>query len=104
MPPAGSRRSTESGRSRSRAPRAAFAFLDHLAMEGEVGLVDRRAIHPFRGAGEQFGLLVCRFVFFYVFERVPQAHVIAAEAVDREVALEHAALGAERSDRGFDVG
>src|SRR5579871_1426703 len=57
-----------------------------------------------RGAAVERALLVGRGVLRQVLEGVPQLGVAAALLVGREVALEHAAVGAERLDAGLDVG
>ena len=57
-----------------------------------------------RGAGEQLALLVGRGAAGDALERVPQRRVTDPHLVDRKVAFEHAALGAEQFDAGFDKG
>src|SRR5439155_5445983 len=55
-------------------------------------------------AAEQLGLLVGRGAGCQAFEGVPQDGVARTDAVRREVALEHAAVGAEGCDAGLDIG
>src|SRR5215472_13415369 len=57
-----------------------------------------------RRAGEECGLLGRRAAGGDALEGVPQHVVAAAPLVDREVALEHRALGAEGGDAGLDIG
>src|SRR5262249_5118449 len=62
------------------------------------------AIEPRRRAGEEGCLLVGGIALGHVLEGVPERAVGAGKGVDREVALEHATLGAERLDAALDVG
>src|SRR5262252_670350 len=55
-------------------------------------------------ATEQLSLLVGRVAGSQTFEGVPQDGVARTDAVRREVALEHAAVGAERRDAGLEIG
>src|ERR1700730_6063643 len=64
----------------------------------------RQAIGFRRGAVEQGGLLVGGIAGGDPLERVPPNLITAGTLVDREIALEHAALRAERSDAGLDIG
>src|SRR5215469_11101469 len=57
-----------------------------------------------RRAGEECGLLGRGAASGDALEGVPQHVVAAAPLVDREVALEHRALGAEGGDAGLDIG
>ena len=63
----------------------------------------RQAIHPSRRPAVQGLLLRGRGAGGDVFEGVPQFGVAAGLFVGWEVALEHAAVRAERLDAGFDV-
>src|SRR5438132_11143430 len=64
----------------------------------------RQAIGFRCGAAEQCSLLVGGKTGGDPLERVPQNLITASALVDREIALEHRALRAERSDAGFDIG
>src|SRR5579875_571695 len=57
-----------------------------------------------RGAAEQRGLLLLRRAGGQALEAVPADRVAVAALVYRKVALEHAAVGAEGVDAGFDIG
>src|SRR6185436_3493960 len=61
-------------------------------------------IHLRRRAAVERRLLCGRHIFRQVLEGVPQFGVAARLLVGREVALEHAAVDAERLDAGFDIG
>src|SRR6516165_6522233 len=60
-------------------------------------------IEPRRGAGEEIGLFRWRCTVCQPLERVEQHWIAAGTLVDREVALEHRALGAEGGDAGLDI-
>ena len=57
-----------------------------------------------RGAREESGLLGRRGTAREPLERIEQHRVAARALVDGKVALEHAAVGAERLDAGLDIG
>src|SRR4051794_4274184 len=61
-------------------------------------------IKPRRGAGEKIGLFGCGGATRETFESIEQHRIAAGTLVDREVALEHAAAGAEILDAGVDIG
>src|SRR5580658_5516850 len=56
-----------------------------------------------RGAGEEISLFRCRGAVRQPLERVEQHRIAARTLVDREVAFEHAAVGAEILDAGLDI-
>src|SRR5436190_9790003 len=57
-----------------------------------------------RRAGEQRRLLRRRTAGRDALEGIPEHRIAAAALVDREIALEHRALRAERGDAGLDIG
>src|SRR4029077_10271286 len=59
-------------------------------------------VEPRRGAGEEIGFLGRRGAAREPFERVEQHRIAARALVDREIALEHAAIGAEILDASLD--
>src|SRR5258707_7535858 len=61
-------------------------------------------VKPRRGASEKIGLFRCRGAACEPLERVEQHRIAARTLVDRKVALEHAAVGAEILDAGLDIG
>src|SRR5258705_10950726 len=61
-------------------------------------------VKPRCGAGEKIGLFRCGGATREPFECVEQHRVAAGPLVDREIALEHAAAGAEILDTGIDIG
>ena len=61
-------------------------------------------VKPRCGAGKEFGLFRCRGAAGEPLERVEQHRIAAGTLVDREVAFEHAAAGAEILDTRFDIG
>src|SRR3954447_18063279 len=61
-------------------------------------------IDALRGAAVQLCLLVGREIRGQAFETVPQNRVARTHPVRRKIALEHASIGPERRDAGFDVG
>jgi hypothetical protein len=63
-----------------------------------------KPVEPRRGAGEEIGFLGCRGAARQPLERVEQYRIAAGALVDREIALEHAAVHAETFDTGFDIG
>ena len=62
----------------------------------------RQPIDPPRRITEQRRLLGCRRAGRHQLEGVPQYRVAGRQLVDREVAFEHAALGAEGIYAGLD--
>src|SRR5438128_10742229 len=69
-----------------------------------VFLLYAKAVKARRGAGEEIGFFRCRGAAREPLERVEQHWVAAGALVDREIALEHAAAGAEAFDAGVDIG
>src|ERR1700719_3412805 len=61
-------------------------------------------VKPRCGAGEEIGLFGCGGATREPFECVEQHRIAAGALVDREVAFEHAAAGAEILDAGVDIG
>src|SRR5271156_713075 len=57
-----------------------------------------------RGTGEEIGLFRCRGAVCQPLECVEQHRIAAGTLVDREVAFEHAAVGAEILDASVDIG
>src|SRR5438132_11171909 len=55
-------------------------------------------------AAEQLSLLIGRVAGGQAFEGVPQDGIARTDTVRREVALEHAAIGAERRDADLEIG
>src|SRR5689334_1026055 len=68
-----------------------------------TGLGRNHPVHLRRGAAVQCLLLRSRCIRGDPLERVPQLGIAAGLLVRREVALEHAAVDAERLDAGLDV-
>src|SRR5438552_15281505 len=67
-------------------------------------LLDAEAVEARRGAGEEIGFFRCRGAACEPLERIEQDGIAAGALVDREIALEHAAVGAETLDAAFDIG
>src|SRR6266436_7913977 len=65
---------------------------------------DAQPIDPRRGAVEQAGLFVCTRAMRQPLAGVPEHAVAVRSFVDREIAFEHGAVGAEGRDAGLDVG
>src|SRR6266478_5089614 len=63
-----------------------------------------QAVKPRRGAGEEIGLFRCGGAAREPLEGVEQHRIAAGTLIDREIALEHAAVGAEIRDAGVDIG
>src|SRR5947209_19794800 len=63
-----------------------------------------QSVKPICRAGERRRLFGGGAAGGDVLEGVPQRGVAAAALVDREIALEHRALGAEGGDAGLDIG
>src|SRR4051794_39786108 len=63
-----------------------------------------KAVEPRRGACEEIGFLGRRGAAREPFEGIVQHRIAARALVDREVALEHAAVRAETLDTGVDIG
>src|SRR5437870_3438157 len=63
-----------------------------------------QSVKPICCAGEQRRLFGGGAAGGDVLEGVPQRGIAAAALVDREIALEHRALGAEGGDAGLDIG
>src|SRR5437764_14803198 len=66
-------------------------------------LLDAEAVKARCRAGEEIGFFRCRDAAREPLEGVEQHGVAAGALVDREVALEHAAAGAEAFDAGVDI-
>src|ERR1051325_11428171 len=66
--------------------------------------LNSKAIEARRGAGEEIGLFRSRGAAREPLEGVEQDGVAAGALVDREIAFEHAAVGAEALDASFDIG
>src|SRR6266568_3928092 len=64
----------------------------------------REAVNPRGGAAEERELFFARSARGDALEGVPQRGIADCHLVDREVAFEHAALGAEQLDAGLDIG
>src|SRR6202048_2004945 len=63
----------------------------------------RQTVHPRRSAAVELGLFDGRRVGRDALEGIPQLGVAARLLVRREIALEHAAAGAESFDAGLDI-
>src|SRR6516165_4863416 len=61
-------------------------------------------VQPTRGAAVERGFLRDRAAGGDALKGIPQHRVAGAHLIDREIALEIAALGAEELDTGFDIG
>src|SRR5258708_21215833 len=68
------------------------------------GASDAQPIDPRRGAVEQAGLFVCTRALGQSLAGVPEHAVAVRSLVDREIAFEHGAVGAEGRDAGLDIG
>src|SRR5438552_16529395 len=93
----------------ARASLTLFRYADTIMSHGAIVPActprgSAEPVEPGRGAGEQRRLFGIRIAGGEAFERVPESVIAAAALIDREVALEHRALGAERVDAGIDVG
>src|ERR1700736_1746273 len=75
-----------------------------LGKKGTGFSASLQPVEPRRGAGEQVGFLGRRGAARQPFERVEQHRIAARALVDRKVALEHAAIGAEILDAGVGIG
>src|SRR5438309_8365334 len=69
-----------------------------------IALLNAEAVKAGCGAGEEIGFFRCRGAAREPLEGVEQDRIAAGALVDREVALEHAAAGAEAFDAGVDIG
>src|SRR5512139_3246570 len=65
---------------------------------------DAQPIDSRRRAVEQAGLLACTRALGQSLAGVPEDAVAVGTLVDREIAFEHGAIGADGRDAGFDVG
>src|SRR3954454_22516600 len=62
-----------------------------------------QTVHALRRAAKELRLFVGRVTGCQAFEGVPQHRVARTDAVRRKIALEHAAIGAERRDTGLEI-
>ena len=69
-----------------------------------LGVSVRKPVEARRGAGEEIGFFRPGGAARKPFERVEQHRIAARALVDRKVAFEHAAVGAETLDAGIDIG
>src|SRR5215208_3383955 len=62
------------------------------------------SVEPRRGADEQVGFFRFRGARCQPLERIEQHRIAACALIDREIALEHAAVRAKRLDAGLNIG
>src|SRR5258708_22402108 len=80
-------------------------FLGENGMRSSASLRQLpQPVKPRRGAGEEIGFFGRRGAAREPLERVEQHRIAAPALVDRKIALEHAAVGAEIFDAGIDIG
>src|SRR5437588_9820567 len=88
---------------RATAPVRSISFLPHGGAARPASTYPK-PVEPRRGAGEQVGLFRRRGAAREPLEGIEQHRIAARPLVDREVAFEHAAAGAEALDAGLDIG
>src|SRR6516164_4945932 len=79
-------------------------FLSENGIGLGAPLLVPQAVKPRRGAGEKIGLFRCGGAAREPLEGIEQHRITAGALVDREVAFEHATVGAEILNAGFDIG
>src|SRR6267378_4292596 len=75
-----------------------------LYVSSPIGMLVPQSVKPRCGAGEEIGLFRCGGAAREPLKCVEQHRIAAGTLIDREIALEHAAVGAEIRDAGVDIG